>query len=1000
MSDELTRTRGVGFEGPSPKTRVDELRIQVRFQSGKIYGPYKRTEIVAFIFARRLKGDEDILLEGESKWRPITSDVEFYDAFQDVLTGKKAKEKKKKITEASAPTKVAQAPTELSGEKRGDDPVESDEVTRASSGGHVVEPPPEDSPEAAGETPVSSPQAPFENPYLRPLPSAPLQASIPNLPPAKSKAAAKSMLPLILIAVAALGYVFVTSRGEKKNLVAPSEFSAQNFISSIGRHNYGKVLQSWLAGVSFKVPGLPSNVVGGPVRMPEGFGADFWVKDLQSLLDEKDTERRSKLEYWLRLAWDLQWLGETVVAFDRDSGEQIKLAGQTIITDLGKRKLLDSANTKLFQTLPLVFGGQWANAESALKGIDSIEIAQWLAELCSWMNFWVNDGSGALYRSASYSHFSSVFFDLTSSLRKGFSSHDKQLAASITEMSDEAPFSFELWFNAAQFIWRMRAENIQVAQKVFATGLATLSLVPASFQSVYWTQFSAFLAAFGQGARSRTAAENAKLVLEKNIGRSSGTAEKWWDLGQDGLDLDQIAQGAFDRLQKNATQGLEVPTLVVLGALTRRGPAYLAEAGYHFTFQRDWIKAIELFEKAQRIDKSNLYILGGLIWSYSNLFHFDKAFRAFDDLKAQSNANIEAIKYLSVIQMQGREYDQALAGFQDYLKQVPNNGWGHYYYALLNEKIEKNVDCAKAANLARVHSAGELKGRATMLFFRCRILAKIAIKETLRELEEEVKKDPSNIPLLIEWIDGQANADLTDAALKAAQEGVARFPRSYELRLKLADVYEKKNKFDMAMAFYNDAKKDKPESPEASVRIARIFERQERFLQAAQNFETAARIDSNYPDVWIFAARNYEKAGKFADAAQMYIREIEARPAVLQTFIEAAEFMLKINAPQEVPKIFQKFSEDFHGDPRVLTRLAQAYWALKDVENARQTASMALASDPKIPEANRVLGVIYDSQGQYEEAKRYFQAYLSLLPQANDADQIRNKINRPPYPSN
>jgi tetratricopeptide (TPR) repeat protein len=134
-------------------------------------------------------------------------------------------------------------------------------------------------------------------------------------------------------------------------------------------------------------------------------------------------------------------------------------------------------------------------------------------------------------------------------------------------------------------------------------------------------------------------------------------------------------------------------------------------------------------------------------------------------------------------------------------------------------------------------------------------------------------------------------------------------------------------------------------------------------------------------------------------AAEFYILEIEKRPDVLASFIEAAEFFLEINRPAEVPKIFQKYNEDFRSDARVLTRLAQAYLGMQDLDNALKTAELARRQDPKIPESYRILGRIYDLQGQFDVAREHFEQYLMLMPLAGDADAIRRKLSLPPYNS-
>jgi Flp pilus assembly protein TadD len=72
---------------------------------------------------------------------------------------------------------------------------------------------------------------------------------------------------------------------------------------------------------------------------------------------------------------------------------------------------------------------------------------------------------------------------------------------------------------------------------------------------------------------------------------------------------------------------------------------------------------------------------------------------------------------------------------------------------------------------------------------------------------------------------------------------------------------------------------------------------------------------------------------------------------------------------------------------------------LGDPTNALRNANLAIKINKKEAEPYRILGYIYNSQGQYSLAKINFEKYLVLLPQANDAAELRQKLSLPPYSS-
>lgn len=49
---------------------------------------------------------------------------------------------------------------------------------------------------------------------------------------------------------------------------------------------------------------------------------------------------------------------------------------------------------------------------------------------------------------------------------------------------------------------------------------------------------------------------------------------------------------------------------------------------------------------------------------------------------------------------------------------------------------------------------------------------------------------------------------------------------------------------------------------------------------------------------------------------------------------------------------------------------------------------------PNYARPHRLLGVAYEKKGEFEEAIRYYNKYLEILPSADDAPQIRKRIEK------
>ena len=196
---------------------------------------------------------------------------------------------------------------------------------------------------------------------------------------------------------------------------------------------------------------------------------------------------------------------------------------------------------------------------------------------------------------------------------------------------------------------------------------------------------------------------------------------------------------------------------------------------------------------------------------------------------------------------------------------------------------------------------------------------------------------------------------------------------------------------------YNEARKIDGHSTKAAVHVADLFFKSKRYAEAAQNYVAAGAQDLEFPELFLKAARSFRKAGKHKEAQEMYAKEVELRPSVLSTFLEAAEFFLEQNAPDQVPKLFRRFGNNFSSDHRVLIRLSQAYFAMNDTAKAREHAEMAMKLSPIEAEPYRILGSIYESQGQYQLSKKNYEQYLLILPQAPESAQLKLKLSMPPF---
>lgn len=985
MSDESTRAGGLGGYGDD-STRIGSRRVQVRMTSGKIYGPYQRAEIVAFIAAKKLSGDESILYEGTSDWKPLASDPEFFDALQ---------------TAQFESTQVKEKPWSLGSVKKGDTaPAGTPHVPEKT----LVAPVPREpmgslrSEEGIGRAAGGKTQPGFKSQ----IPTTPSSLPPPDMTPqggmqlpkgvtpagASKPLARRPRLVILGAVVALLAIVYLKDKG-----IGSGPASGPVLRAVTTDVLYGREISAAL-GRSKKaiLPEIPTQIAAGTAwTLETNLTLSSFVDDLARLSEETEASVRTSAPYWGRWAWNLLWGAAIVEPWDSGLARQWRNAGEKIVDALERSKVLPDDIKALFAAIEPYTEGDWKKVTESLKAVSGNETAQWLAEDAAWWAFWEGGGAGAAPTPLRDTYAASAL-EAAAKVRRALIAKDSDFEDYAEDLANTNPRSPVLWFASGEYYWRLSPDQASRGNVRFLTGLGVLSGVPLSIQRVYWSQYADFLGAFGRRNTADKAVANVENVKKSRFGK-----DRWQDLGSEGLEVDRVVKEVLARSVGNPLSALDVASLQIFGPMLPSGLDALMAAGQHLGFENEWDRALSVYTAGAANFPQSTEAWGGVVWANASLGLFDKAFDAYDTLTKIPSETPVAQKYNAVILGLGREYDESHKEFDAYFKTVPDDAWAHLVEANLWFTEEKNVECTKSANLAQTHGQGEVKFRAWLLFMRCRILAKLKASEALQELRQAAQKNPRNASVTTELVTALLHYDLSDEAVKVSEEALKRMPRSYRLRILVGDVYRDRRDYDRAVAFYSSATKERRDSPEAWIRIAKVYEVQERPLDAATNYETAGRLAPQTPDIWLYTARAYASGRRLKEAAAFYEKELDARPAVLSSFVEMAEFMLKNNAPQVVPRIFQKYKTNYEDDPRVLLRLAQAYLAMRELDNARTAAATASARDPGLAEAYRILAIVLEMQNNFSSSKEFWQKYLDRYPQAPDAGDIRSKISRPPY---
>lgn len=207
---------------------------------------------------------------------------------------------------------------------------------------------------------------------------------------------------------------------------------------------------------------------------------------------------------------------------------------------------------------------------------------------------------------------------------------------------------------------------------------------------------------------------------------------------------------------------------------------------------------------------------------------------------------------------------------------------------------------------------------------------------------------PDHPPYLLAKCEMLVALDRSDEALAELTENLSRFDQNAALRLAVGHIYAMRNDYAHAVDFFHQASLLRPDdlSILEQLALAQLAAGQTR--QAIENLERLAASPENTdrPEICRFLARAYEAAGQSDRARNVYLQLIRRNPD------DAVSWL----------------------------RLMELSWALSDTPGAAAAAQRVLQLDPERYQAHLVLGLIAQSQGQWQTALDRFQQAARLAP--------------------
>lgn len=984
------------------KTRATE-RIRIRDRSGLIKGPFKRKEIIEFIRNRKIDGEEEIFLESEGKWKAIASDTEFFDLIQEVLFGIKA------ATQTGHESKGAWTG---SFDKEDDPKIDRTEKIATQQKSHMTSatlarP---DKTKVLSEDEQKSLLREIENKKKE-------NSAVKNSPIEEQSTSRKPFVAKIKEeAKEVLGFSDLEAPEKKKKfkgaavLIAgllffvgalfflPEEAAFNGDVSSIKMEfNFKKgyfrplLLRLRLLGAIELPPKELKDDLSSIKVLPINLH-DLMLKEEEF---SRKPEDRSNASTWVYKSWMYRILGDVISAGDIRKGKEMLGLSNAIYAQLESKKLISEELRIMFASLDFLIEGEVGKSFEELKKLKEPSLA---AEIYKReLSYWATLGGAEEASSAplSFNELSelSLKYQFEEELRQKVSKNEfsSGFIKSAEDSLAQDSHSLLTWYLISKYYSEKYQGGPAVPNRYFFTGLCQLSLWPRSLQAMYWRTYSQFLTKSGSKDAERLSV-SADLIEVGEYDNNSASV----DIDDPIFRFTALLENYRKAFEQNEMNPVELASFEILSEASLDAKDNLISVLVSPLLDKNWSLAERRLRMMEKTFPFDFDVKTLRVWLEGERFRFERAQEILTDSFGSGSGN-DYLRAEGILYILGRDYEGGVETLKKFQETNAQDALSHFFIARASFETEKYTDCVRHSQLAMMNSTGPLKLRSQTMNYRCRVLAQLGVEDALREFGQFVSQFPYTSISREEHVRALVDADRSQEAVKIAEKYVKDHPQSASLKVLLGEVYETRDNLNEALAMYNEARRMDSKNVRSAIHIADLFYKDRRYKEAAENYVAAGAQDLELPELFLKAARAYRKAGNFNEAQEMYFKEIDLRPAVLDTFLEAAEFLLESNRPSAVPDLFGRFNEAFRSDSRVLTRLAQAYFAMGDKKNARLNAELAVKQNPTEAEPYRILGNLFEADGQYPLAKSNFEKYLVLVPQAHEAELLKRKLAQPPY---
>src|SRR5437016_6040598 len=253
-------------------------------------------------------------------------------------------------------------------------------------------------------------------------------------------------------------------------------------------------------------------------------------------------------------------------------------------------------------------------------------------------------------------------------------------------------------------------------------------------------------------------------------------------------------------------------------------------------------------------------------------------------------------------------------------------------------------------------------------------------REAENEAKDILKRDSNDVPSrrllgriylrsLGDMNAGSSQSETANKAIEQYREINRLDPTDTESALWLARLYRLKNEHDKSEQVLRGILKTDPDNEQAVEQLTQLLMDQGKSEEAVSLLEGITRHSSS-PVLMDLLGDAYTQAHELAKAETAYRKAAETDPSELSHLRGLAQTLFSEEKYSEALKVYQKVSDLMPDDSDVYLRIAQIYRELHQLDKAEENLVKARQYAPGNLEVMYNEGMLYESQGRYEDAIR------------------------------